>query len=68
MAKKRKKQKRQRVTHNRKREFHATTHAENYYKKQAELINKLTPVMAAAKRFRERRGANPATPYSESEQ
>lgn len=68
MAKQRKTRNRRHIKHNRKREFHATPHAENYFKKQAETINSLKPVMAAAKRFRERRGElTPATSYSESE-
>lgn len=68
MAKQRKTRNRQRVKHNRKREFCTSPHAENYYKKQVEIINKLSPVMTAAKRFRERRGElTPATPYTKSE-
>ena len=68
MAKKHTTQKRRYIKHNRKREFHAAPHAENYFKKQAETINSLKPVMAAAKRFRERRSElTPATSYSESE-
>lgn len=58
MAKQRKTQKRRRVKSNRKCEFNDTPRAVNYYKKQAEIINKLKPVMAAAKRFKERRGEN----------
>lgn len=68
MAKQRKTRNRQRVKHSRKHEFCTSPHAENYYKKQAEIINKLSPVMATAKRFRERRGElTPATPYTKSE-
>ena len=55
MAKQRKTRNRRRVKHNRKREFNDTPRAVNYYKKQAGIINKLKPVMAAAKRFKERR-------------
>lgn len=58
MAKQRKTRKRRCVKHNRNRKFSDTPRAVNYYKEQAKTINKLKPVMAAAKRFKERRGEN----------
>lgn len=58
MAKQRKTRKRRCVKHNRKCEFSDKPRAVNYYKEQAKTINKLKPVMAAAKRFKERRGEN----------
>lgn len=68
MAKQRKTQKRRRVKHNRKCEFSDNPRAVNYYKEQAKTINNLKPVMAAAKRFKERRDElTPATPYTKSE-
>ncbi len=57
-SKKLKPRNRQYMRHKHKREFRAKSNAENYYKEQAKIINKLKPVMAAAKRVKERRDEN----------
>ena len=67
-TKKQKARNRKYIQHNRERKFCSNPHAENYYKEQAKIINNLKPVMAAARRFKERRDKlTPAPPYVESE-
>lgn len=49
-----KKNNKKRHYHKKKQETHIKTYAENYYKRQSNAINRLKPVMAAARRLNDR--------------